>query len=308
MRIFSIIILSFLSLIIVFLGSYLFVMRFFFHKLFGRKKTEKRLDEKSKFLEQYKIDICWWKEKKFETLTIVSFDGQKLVGHYLKSESDKLAILIHGYGCDYREMSSYAKLFCDMGYSVFVPENRGHGKSEGFNSLGYFERKDIISWVNVFTDKNPNVKIVLFGLSMGASAVCFGTGEHLKENVKCAVLDSAFENVYRQIEHVYNPQNKKIKTRLLNEFAKYMLRACDYDLKKADCGNAIKNSKIPIMIIHGNEDKYVPVQNAKDLYEKMPSFRRSLYLVEGADHAMCFSANPRKYEFNLREFLKKWSM
>ena len=308
MQVFSIIVLVLLLLLLVALGVYLIVMRVFFHKVFGRKNIKHRLEEKSGLIDTYKIDLCWFDANKFQTLKIISYDDLKLEAHFLENEGDKIAILVHGYGCDYREMSSFAKMFFKMGHSVLLVQNRGHGKSEGNIGMGFFDSKDILLWVNVLTEKNPKCKIVLFGLSMGGAAVCMSLKEELPKNVVCAISDCAFENVFKELSMVYNPKHKKLKQFLFNSFANYMKRAYGFDLNAADCGISLKKSQIPVMIIHGKSDSFVPVENAYNLYEKLPKFRGDIYIVDDAEHAMSYAKNPYRYEVRVREFLKKWGM
>lgn len=308
MRVFSIIVLVFLSFLLIILGLYILILRFFFNKAFGKRKLLKRLESKKDLIEKHKIDLCWWEDKKFNEMKIVSEDGLKLYGYYLPQNSDKLAILVHGYGCDYKEMSSYCKMFFNMGYDVFVPQNRGHGKSEGFIGMGGLDKHDILSWINIFISKNPKIKIVLFGLSMGGTTVLMATGEKHPKNVICTISDCAFKNVYNQINYIYNPKNKKLKNIILEHFNRYMKRAYNYDLKLADVKDSLKNSNTPIMIIHGKEDGYVPVQNAYEIYESIPRFKVDSYFPDGVDHAMAYATDPRIYENKIREFLKKWGM
>lgn len=309
MRIFSIFVLILLCLVVVYLGVYLVVVRIFLKKTLGRKNTAKRINENSSLIDIYQIDICWWNKVKLEDLTLISHDGLKLKGHFYDNKSDRLAIIVHGYGSDYREMGSYAKLFANMGYNILALENRAHGKSEGkLIGMGWIDRLDILDWINLMVEKNPKCKILLFGLSMGGSAVCMTLGEVLPKNVVCAISDSAFSNVYDQINFVFNPKNIKIKTIFMNMFNNYMCRAYMFDFKKADAKQALKKSSLPVMLIHGNDDKYVPVDNIYSLSESISDFRKDIYVVSEADHAMCYAVSPRKYENKIREFLKKYNM
>jgi pimeloyl-ACP methyl ester carboxylesterase len=67
---------------------------------------------------------------------------------------------------------------------VLVTENRAHGQSEGeCVGFGWNDRLDIVQWCKTLSDKTPENKIVLFGLSMGATAVCCAVGEDLPDNV-----------------------------------------------------------------------------------------------------------------------------
>lgn len=309
MKIFSIIMLIILGLILVVLAGYLLLVRITFRKALGRKNLSKRLDSKSKLINQYDIDLCWWDKYKFTELTIASEDGLKLKGHFYQSGVDKTALLIHGYGSDYREMQKYAKMFISMGYNVLVVENRAHGKSEGsMIGMGWFDKEDVLAWINVLVEKDPKCKIVLFGVSMGGTAVCMTAGLNLPSNVVCGISDCAFANVYDQIQYVFMKKESKLKKHILSTFYKYMKRVYYFDMKNADAMISLQTCKIPMMFIHGKDDDYVPVENAMKLAGKIPDFRKSVYLVDGAGHALSYVVNPMRYEFKVREFLKKYSM
>lgn len=309
MKVFSIIMLIILGLILVVLAGYLLLVRITFRKALGRKNLSKRLDSKSKLINQYDIDLCWWDKYKFTELTIASEDGLKLKGHFYQSGADKTALLIHGYGSDYREMQKYAKMFISMGYNVLVVENRAHGKSEGsMIGMGWFDKEDVLAWINVLVEKDPKCKIVMFGVSMGGTAVCMTAGLNLPSNVVCGISDCAFANVYDQIQYVFMKKESKMKKHILSTFYKYMKRVYYFDMKNADAMISLQTCKIPMMFIHGKDDDYVPVENAMKLAGKIPDFRKSVYLVDGAGHALSYVVNPMRYEFKVREFLKKYSM
>lgn len=306
MKIFSIIMLIFLGLILVVLSGYLLFVRITFRKVLGRKKLKKRLDSKSKFINQYDIDMCWWDKYKFTDLTIASEDGLKLKGHFYQNSSNKTALLVHGYGSDYREMQNYAKMFIDMGYNVLVVENRAHGNSEGsMIGMGWFDKEDVLAWINVLVEKDAKCKIVLFGVSMGGTAVCMTAGLNLPSNVVCGISDCAFSNVYDQIQYVFLKKDSKVKRYILNTFYKYLKRVYYFDLKESDAMISLQSCKIPMMFIHGKDDDYVPVENALKLAGKIPDYRKSVYIVEGAGHALSYVTNPMRYENKVREFLKK---
>ena len=192
MKVFAIVMLSIIALIVLCMALYLIAGAISFKLALSRKSMVKRVVNKtmSKTIANYKIDFCWWNKFDFEKLTISASDGNKLVGHFLKNSTDNLAIIVHGYGADYREMQQYAKFFVEKNYNILCVENRSHGESEGkFIGMGWSDRLDIVDWINKMLDVNPNFKIVLFGLSMGASAVCMASGEKLPSNVKGIISD-----------------------------------------------------------------------------------------------------------------------
>ena len=149
MRVFSIIVVVLLILLLAFLSLYLIVMRVIFHKVFSHKNTLKRLEKNAKYIDMYKIDVCWWDKFKFQDMTTISFDGLKLKGHFYDQNSDYTAIIVHGYSASFKEMQNYANMFVKMGYNVLLPENRGHGGSEGFVGMGWLDKEDVLCWVNM---------------------------------------------------------------------------------------------------------------------------------------------------------------
>lgn len=92
MKIFSIVILSLLGLLIVVMALYLLIGSVCFKIALSRKSTIKRVINKTmaKTLSDYKIDFCWWDKYQFETLSLISKDGFKLVGHFLPNTSKNL--------------------------------------------------------------------------------------------------------------------------------------------------------------------------------------------------------------------------
>ena len=91
---------------------------------------------------------------------------------------------------------------------------RAHGESEGnCVGFGWLDRLDVLSWVKFLNEKLPQSKIVLFGLSMGAAAVCMAAGEKELKNVVAVISDCAFDNADREIEYVMkNPKNFQISS------------------------------------------------------------------------------------------------
>ena len=67
-------------------------------------------------------------------------------------------------------MMSYGEKYYEMGYNVLLPNNRAHGNSEGnYIGMGWLDKDDIACWVNWINKQDPNAKIILHGVSMGAA-------------------------------------------------------------------------------------------------------------------------------------------
>ena len=301
-----------LGLILLGLSMFILIGYFSFRMSFSSKSVAKRIAKLTtkRNHENYKIDHSWWDKQKSQTLSIKSFDGLTLYGHLLKcEESNKLVIIVHGYGGCYKDMNSYAEMFLKRCYNVLAVECRAHGNSEGdMVGMGWFDRLDLKAWIDYMLSQNPNFKIVLFGQSMGASAVCMALGENLPNNVICGISDCAFDNVYRQMYHVCHPHLRFLCKPTLNILNSFTKRTRDFDMKKADAVRQLKKSKVPVLFIHGNADKFVPVEMCYNLSEAVPETRREVLIVDGAEHIMSYAADTKTYTNKVNKFLDKYNM
>ncbi|MBP3431646.1 MAG: alpha/beta hydrolase [Clostridia bacterium] len=307
MKIIAWILLGFVVLIILALAYYLVVGAILFRFAFSRrsvtaKALKKNFDQK---LKDNKIDLCWWNAQKFEKVRTTSHDGLKLIGHLKEANSNKTVIVVHGFGGNYQEMQQYCKFFVQKNFNVLTIDNRTHGESEGkCIGFGWLDSKDILQWIKFVNDKTPDNQILLFGLSMGGAAVCMTAGETELKNVAAIVSDCAYANADRQIEHVMRKHKfffKLVKKHLYS----YAKRIHNFDVYAADAAKQVKNTKVPILYIHGQEDEFVPLENLKVLYEATPAEMREKYVVEGASHAMAYPVAGVLYEKKVCDFLRK---
>lgn len=306
MKIFAWIILGIIILIIFGLLYYLLVGELLYRIVFSRRSLSSRVLRKNidKKLKEYKIDLCWWDKHKFTKFSTVSFDQLKLVAHYYDANSNKTAIIVHGFGENYREMQQYCNFFFEKNFNMLVVDNRTHGESQG-NSIGFgwMDRLDIISWINFLNEKTPNKKILLFGVSMGGAAVCCAAGEKLPENVVAVISDCAYDNVDRQITYIMR-KIKLIRKPLKKHLYSFAKRVHGFDIMEADVIKQVKNTKIPILYIHGKDDDFVPVENVYNLFNSTPENLRDKFIVDEAKHALSYPVAGVFYEKKINDFLK----
>ncbi len=312
MSIFAIIMISLLGLILVVLAVLILIGVGSFNMSLSAKSIAKNISRANtkKNYENFKIDHTWWDKHPSEIIDIKTFDDLTLYGHFINCEkSNNVAIIVHGYGGEYKDMNSYADIFLKRGYNVLAVECRAHGNSEGdMVGMGWLDRLDIKAWVEYLIQKNSNYKIVLFGQSMGASAVCMALGEDLPKNVICAISDCGFDNVYRQMYYVCKGHLRFLAKPTLNIFNSYMKRTKNYDMKLADATSQLKKSKIPVLFIHGNADDFVPVEMCYRLSETIPENRRDVLIVDGAGHIMSYATDTKAYVKKVNNFLNKYNM
>lgn len=308
MRSFWIICLALLVLVLVVLAGYLLIGFLSYRLALTRKGKIKRFIEKNyaKHLQSLSIDEKYFEEG-FEKIIIRSEDNLRLMGFYKTCGHNKIALLVHGYGGNHKEMANYAKFFEKRGYDILAFDMRCHGQSEGIDlTMGLKESKDLLLWISKVVEINPQYKIVLFGLSMGASTVCIACGENLPQNVVLAIEDCGYDNANKQFYHVYK---SKIRLKLFYKiFYNFTKKSRGLELSKVDPAIALKNAKVPIMFIHGGNDDFVPTEMIYSLSQHVPEQRKRIYLAENAGHAGAYAENPSRYEREVSQFLSQYYM
>lgn len=237
-----------------------------------------------------------WVVKNSEDVYIESFDGLKLHGLFCENSGDEYVIICHGYKGRATRSSKSARGFYKMGFNVLAIDERAHGESEGsFTSFGFYEKRDLLSWINSINSSNPNAKIVLYGTSMGASTVLLATAcDELPDNIICAIEDSGYANaeevIYKNSLKFGNFPEKPIMA-LTGMVAK--LRG-GFSFKDTDCVEAVKKSKTPTLFLHGGKDTVVSSKSL-DLLYNAASCEKSKLLFRDALHAKLVSFNPELY-------------
>lgn len=252
--------------------------------------AQKWLEEKSNYSDKY----------------IESYDKLQLHSYVVTQNSNKWAIVVHGYGGSGKLMSDKSKYFYDMGYNVLIPDLRGHGKSEGdYIGMGWKDRLDIISWINFIINENPNAEIVLHGTSMGAATVLMTSGENLPSNVKAIVADCAYTSAWDEFSYQLETYLKVPSYYILNVTNMVTKLKAGYSLKEASALECVKKATVPILFIHGDKDKFVPYSMMDKLYDATSSPKEKL-TIEGGEHANSDLVSPFLYWLTVEDFLNQY--
>lgn len=239
---------------------------------------------------------------------LTSHDGLSLWANEYTNDSDELwLIAVHGYQSSYTAMEDIAYEYYSRGYNVILPDLRAHGNSEGeYIGMGLNDSLDILLWVDYIIEKNPNAKIVLHGHSMGAATVMITAGsDALPENVFAVIEDCGYTDAYQmmteQLKYRFNVPSFPVMN-----FANIMasIRA-DYSMKEANPLEALKNSTVPMLFIHGDEDIFVLPYMHTELYESYQGEKESL-LVAGAGHVASRNIEPEVYYETVFGFISKY--
>lgn len=243
-----------------------------------------------------------------EDAYITSFDNLKLHSYVVKQEkkTSKWVIIVHGYAEEGKLCSRKALHFYKMGYNVLIPDLRGNGKSEGdYIGMGWDDRLDIIEWANYIIKNDTQSKIVLYGTSMGGSAVLMASGENLPSNIKAIISDCAYTSVYDIFDYEIKNFTNSSSFPIIDFLNAVTLLRAGYTLKSASAIDAVKKSKTPILYFHGDEDTFVPTYMMTELYNATSSIRKKV-TINGGEHTNSDLAQPLLYWSSVREFLDEY--
>ena len=246
--------------------------------------------------------------KPYERVSILSHDGLRLSGRYYHTaDGAPLAILCHGYrGTPARDFSGGAPMLMEMGYNVLMPEQRGTGESEGHAiTFGIRESKDVRSWVDYAVRRfGSDTKICLVGISMGGTSVLMSAAEDLPANVKGIAADCPFDSPVRIIRDVAK-KNAPLVGLLAGPAARMAaILFGHFRLGKLTAADGAAASKVPILLIHGEQDRFVPEFMSRRIAEANPEMVTRV-TFPGAGHGISYLADEERYKKITGDFLKK---
>ena len=257
----------------------------------------------------------------FQEATIQALDGLILWAALVPapaSNTHRWAICMHGYYDTHESMGAIARHYHERGWNVLLPDQRGHGNSEGnYVGWGYDERLDLLGWVNWIVRRDQAAEILLHGVSMGAATVLMTTGGALPEQVKAAVSDCAYTSIEDQMRHVLRhsltfglrqeavPALPLPGSLLFGTLRRATLRRAGYDLRDAAPIRAVPQSKTPTLFIHGAADDFVPSPMMNRLYQTAHCPKSFLW-VPDAGHALSVGTNPELYWAAADTFLQEY--
>ena len=242
-----------------------------------------------------------------ETVRLTAHDGAVLVGHWFERPGAKRVILaVHGWrSLWYRDFGASRDFYRDEHCHVLYIEQRGQGQSEGdYIGFGMLERLDLPDWVEWINARcGDQLPIYLAGISMGATTVLLAADLEFPANVKGLMADCGFTSADAIWRHVAD-DNLHVPYALLRWPSALLCR------RRLGCWpgaltttKALAHTRLPLLLVHGEADAFVPVSMTRENFEACPTPKRML-LVPGAAHGLSYLADRAAYEGAIREFWK----
>lgn len=217
----------------------------------------------------------------------------------------RVAVLCHGYTYGKLGAIVYAQILMELGFTAIIYDHRNHGESgKKHTTMGFYEKYDletVIDWC--YANFGREIRLITHGESMGAATVLNYLA--IKDNVALTIADCGYSDLKSLLKH----QMKTIfhiPPVIFMPLANLCLKLrAGFWIKEVSPMEGVKNSKTPILFIHGDEDTYVPYEMSIHMHEEclVPN---ELYLAKGAIHANSVVVDYDQYKRVVSNFIKKY--
>lgn len=214
----------------------------------------------------------------------------RLHGLWLAHETPDAPVLLYLHGARWNVTASAARMrrMHRLGFSVLGIDYRGFGQSSdgGADDPGpsearaYEDARAAWDWL---AQRHPERRRYIFGHSLGSAI-----GVHLASEVDDAsglIVEAGFPSIPAVVSTFrwgWLPVGRLIHQRF-------------------DAESRIARVKAPLLMVHGTEDRLIPVTLGRSLYDKATTEKKRFVLVEGGSHHSTHALGRAQYDAALRE-------
>lgn len=214
---------------------------------------------------------------------------EKIHGWWINptSHPEKVLLYLHGVGGNVSYNLSTVQTYYDQGYSVFIIDYRGYGRSKGqFPKEAEIYRDAQVAWDYLTEERHIKPQtIFIYGHSLGG-AVAIDLGVR-QPNAAGVIVENTFTSMMDMVDHsgfIYQLFPSKL---LLHQ--------------RFDSLGKLSSLQVPLFLIHGTSDRTVPYTMSETLFNAA-TVPKKLLLVEDANHVNVSAIAPDKYVESLQAF------
>ncbi len=296
------------AVLVVVTGICLFCYFFTFFNFHKQKSPYKPLKGEQYAAVKVQSDalIARMEQQPYEAVSVCAEDGVRLWGRYYHYADDApLQVQVHGYkGHALRDMCGAHMLARELGHNILVIDQRAHGNSGGHTiAFGERECEDVRIWIEYMADRLGREKpVILSGVSMGAATVLLCSAMEMKAKVVGVIADSPYASARGIIAKV--ARDMGLPPRLVMPFLLTGARVFGGLHLHTDVCAAVARARVPILIIHGEDDRFVPCSMSREILQHAPQYVQ-LETFADAGHGLSFMTDFDRYKAHVIEFIEK---
>ena len=265
----------------------------------------KREDVRKK-VEGMRPHIDYILSHKREEVRILAKDGIELVADYFHvRDGAPIELGVHGYrSMGPHDLYGGGAEALRAEHNLLLIDQRAHGRSGGKAiTFGALESEDVKRWAEYLVKRfGEDTRIILFGMSMGAATVLIASGLDLPKEVRGVIADCPCSYCWDILSSV--GKRKGAPVWLFKPFVFLGARLFGkFNMKDTDAREAVKRSRVPILLIHGLSDDFVPPSMSEEIKAANESI--TLALFPGATHVESYLTDTERYVKLISEFKKE---
>ena len=216
--------------------------------------------------------------------------GERLHGWFFRAKEQPAratVVYFHGNGGNVSYLDWFGDAYARRGFDVLLFDYRGYGRSEGevSDERAIYEDADAAYDFAVRVRGARPERLVLHGQSLGTTAAA-----DLAARKVCGavILESGLSSAGDMAGVVMPWLPRFVRARTRNKF---------------DSVGKLRGVRCPVLVIHGDLDRTIPIAQGRALYEAAPGPKR-LLVVEGAGHNDVSVVAGEKYLNTVAEFVE----
>ena len=205
----------------------------------------------------------------YEQVSFKTVDDVKIAGWYIPKkggESDTTIIVLHGYPTDKSDLVARSAFLHEY-YNLLLIDFRYFGESEGkYTTVGIREIEDLLAAVQYLKHDREMEKVGVYGFSMGGSVALMSLSK--TGDIDAVISEAAYADLHLMAEELFRSFGpfKGMFANLMTFVAELVIGT---DLAAVSPVNFVKETDVPILLIHSKKDKVIPFINAELLQEAL---------------------------------------
>lgn len=248
-----------------------------------------------------------------EPLKIEStFDGHMIPADYIyaehseNSKNRKTVILVHGLGGNRYTNYPVAEMFLEQGYNVLTFDQRSSNENTAkYTTFGYWEKFDLIDYINYVKAQAPNEAVGIWGTSFGGATAGLAAGyEDTQSKINFLILDCPVSNMKWMVEEEIKKMDIGIPVSYMTwcgNLVNKLKLGFTYD--EADVCRAVSGLDIPVLIINSRADTVTPYFMGKDLYDSFQGENKMILTFSDSEHTEMWLDDNSGYREGVSELL-----
>ncbi|MFH1382181.1 MAG: alpha/beta fold hydrolase [Chloroflexota bacterium] len=218
-------------------------------------------------------------------------EGVKIhCGFWLKDKGFPTILYFHGNGETVADYHSMAPFYNDRGINLFVADYRGYGLSSGKPTVSNLINDAHLvfeSFQKIIGQERCSQSLFIMGRSLG-SMPALEVALNYQDDIRGLIIESGAANNLRRLWEYLDIAEQGV----LDENSPFL--------------NKVKIRQVakPTLIIHGEYDEIIPVNEAEELYRNSAARDKKLLIIRGTGHNDLLAAGHKMYFEAIEKFIE----